>query len=343
MANYTLANLVKAQVKLAGEFASNDTRYRIPAVFKLFLQSSDSFFPDYKTLKTSDTRALEANYWKRTATALTTSGRAHNHTGTGGDSGVLTPSFTTYSATFSMTIKQADTSVFSFQEEFENEIRQKIIDFANGLDTVAVNYLYANRSGVNTAAVKGTFDATNDVYEISAASYGTEAMTITKVVMDVNKYQGVALSVVCDSIVYTDWLKQAAQGAQNATNQAFQFMGITFVHDPSLTATAVALDATYTKGFWIVVPAGTIGVLNWIPKQNREGLETSVNMYGAMYNPVDGLQYAVHSYETRANGTSVNGQKQDVLRETELSIDLAFCHAPSSVANETPLMAFALV
>lgn len=343
MANYTLANLVKAQIKLAGEFAQNDTRFRIPAVFQLFLNGSSRFFPDYKQLKTSDTRAVEANYFKRTAVALTTTGRAHNHTGTGGDSGVLALSFTTYSAKFSMTLKQADTSVYSWQEEFNNEIRQKVIDFANGLDTVAVNYLFSNRSGVNPAAVKGTFDTANDAYEITAATFQDEAIMITKVVMDINKYQGQELAIVCDSIAYTTFLKQAAQGASNATNLSFQFMGTTFVHAPQLTALAVALDVTYTKGAWMAVPAGHIACLDWIPVQNRRGVETSVNMYGSLLNPVDRLQYAVHSYEQRADGTSVNGQKQDVLTETELSIDLSFNHAPSSVANETPIQLFALV
>ena len=343
MANYSLANLVKAQIKLAGEFATNDQRYRIPAVFKLFLQGAEQFFPSYKTLKTSDTRAIEANYFKRTATALVTTGRAHNHTGLGGDSGVQSLSWTTYSAKFSMTLKQADTSVWSFQEEFNNEIRNKVIDFANGLDTVAVNYLFSNRTGVNTASVKGAFDATNDAYEITQATYGDEAISITKVVMDINKYQGQMMDIVCDSISYTTFLKQSAQGSGNNTNLQFQFMGVNFIHAPQLTALASTLDATYVKGFWLVVPKGHVACLDWIPVQNRQGVETSVSMYGNLLNPVDGLQYASHTYEARADGTSVNGQKQDVLTETELSIDLSFNHAPSSTTDETPIFAVVLV
>lgn len=66
-------------------------------------------------------------------------------------------------------------------------------------------------------------------------------------------------------------------------------------------------------------------------------------MRGALLNPTDGLQYAVHSYEERADGTSVNGQKQDVITQTEISIDLSFNHAPDSTATRTPLMAFAIV
>lgn len=342
MANYTLANLVKAQIKLQGEFATNDQRYREPAVFKLFLNGAEQFFPSYKALKTSDTRAVEANYFKRTAQALATTGRSHNHTGTGGDSGVLSLSWETYTTTFSMTLKQADTSVYSWQEEFNNEIRNKVIDYANGLDAVAGTYLFNNKTGVNSASVKGTFDATNDVYEIPVANKD-EVGTIVKIMADVNAYQGQPLDVVCDSYLYSEVLKLANQGAGNANNTSFQFLNMTFVHDPLMGARAVALDATYNKGFGIAVPRGHIACLNWIPKQNRTGVETTVNMYGALLNPVDGLQYAVHSYETRADGTSVNGQKQDVLTETQLSIDLSLNHALDSTATRTPLMAFAIV
>lgn len=342
MANYTLANLVKAQIKLQGEFAANDNRYRIPVVFLMFLRGSQTLFPDYKTLKTSETRAIEANYFKRTAVALG-SAFSHNHTGTGGDSGVVSLSWSAKTRTFTMTLKQANTSVWSFQEEFENEIRQCVIDFANGLESTAATYLFNNRSGVNTAAVKGTFNATNDVYAITQSTYGDEAMMITKVVMDINKYQGIKLNIVCDSIAYTTFLKQAAQGASNSTNLSFQFMGIEFIHDASMTAAAAALDATYTKGMWIAVPEGYVACLDWIPVENRRGIETSVNMYGSLRNPVDGLQYATHTYETRSDGTSVNGQVQDVTTETQMGIYVSFNHAPSSVANETPMMAFVLV
>lgn len=344
MANYTLANLVKAQIKLQGEFAENDQRYRIPEVFRLFLNGAEQFFPTYKELKTSDTRAVESNYFKRTAQALLTTGRAHNHTGTGGDSGILALAWQTYSTTFSMTIKQADTSIYSWQEEFNNEVRNKVIDFANGLDVVAGTYVFDNRTGTSLGTVNGkaTFTAINDAYVIPGANKD-EVATIIKLVADINGYQGQTIDVVCDALLYSEVLKLANQGAGNSTNTSFQFLNTNWILDPAMGARAVALDITYNEGFGVAVPRGHVACADWIPMQNRNGLETTVNMYGALLNPVDGLQYGVHSYEARADGTAVNGQKQDVLTETELSIDLSFNHAPSSVVDETPLMAFAIV
>jgi hypothetical protein len=60
-------------------------------------------------------------------------------------------------------------------------------------------------------------------------------------------------------------------------------------------------------------------------------------------NPVDALMYAMHVYSDRVDGTADGGYTQDVKTETEISIDIAYEIAPLSVANETPVQAFALV
>ena len=341
MANYTLANYVKAQMFLQNEFAANDQRFRNPVVFKTFLNNPERFFPDYKQLKKAVNRPLEANYFKRTAQTLSTAGISDNHTGTGGDSGTLTPAFTPYSNTFSMTLKQANNSIYDWQEEFNDNMRNKIIDFADGLDAAAGQYLFDNRTGVNTAAVKGTFNATNNAYEVASAN-ASEIGTLIKTVLDLNKYQDHEIDVTCDSYLFTEITKLANQGAGNATNTSFQFLGLNFIHDANMHARAIGLDATYNKGFGIAVPRGHIAFLDWIPVQNRQGVETKVNIYSSILNPVDGLQYGGHSYQTRADGTAVNGQTQDVLFQHQLFLYGSFNHAPSSVANETPNFAFAI-
>ena len=106
---------------------------------------------------------------------------------------------------------------------------------------------------------------------------------------------------------------------------------------------AGALVSAYAKGFWIVVPTGTVAILPWIPKQNRIGVETKENVYTSLLNPVDGETYAVHSYETRADDSGNNGYTQDVVTQYQISQDLAFAKAPLITANETPILAFAIV
>ena len=342
MANYGTAALVKAQAKLIGAFASAEKRFRTPEVHNLFLRNTNIMIPGYEQLRTREDRTVETNYFLRTSRALG-SARAHNHTGAQGDSGVLTPSWTTYTDKFASTLKEADNKIYDGQEMFMDKLENSIANFMEGLDAAASGVLFAARTGVNAATAEGAFDATDDVFKITESTNGNRAIQITKMVMDINKYQNTGFTLVCDSIAYNKFQFDAAQGAQNATNTSFQFMGVTFIHDPALTAAAAGLVGAYAKGFWIAVPDGTLAGLPWIPLQNRQGITTSVNTYGQIINPVDGLPYAIHTYESRADGTSKGGYTQDVVIETEISLDMAYEVAPLSTATASAQFAFALV
>ena len=116
-----------------------------------------------------------------------------------------------------------------------------------------------------------------------------------------------------------------------------------FVHSVELGALAAALAAPYTDGFWIAVPEGSLAALPWIPKQNRMGMDTKEQTYGTIVNPIDGITYAIHTYSERSNQSGSNGFTQDELTQYEISNDFALEHAPLTVANETPLQAFAMV
>lgn len=340
--NYTSANLVKAQIALQGAFASQDVRFRAPEVWKAFLAGAGLVIPNLEQLRTREDRDVETNWYVRSARGLG-SARTHNHTGGHGNSSTLTPSFSTVADKFAMSLKQTDNSVL--QDQLNNEYLNSIANFMEGLDEDASDALFNNRTGVNTASVNGTFNGVNDVYEIDydITANGLLSMQVAKTVMDINKYQGGNLMFFCDSVSFMKFQVAAAQGAANSTNYSFQFGGVEFIHDPSLTAKAIALDATYTLGYFEVVAKGNIAGLTWIPKQNREGVNTSVNMYSSLVNPYDGQRYALHTYETRADGTSTNGMTQDVVTEFELSLDVALELAPLSTVDETPVFAFALV
>jgi hypothetical protein len=344
MANYVTSNLALAQGKLIGAFQSGELRYKEPRTFLEILKNSTSFFQNYETLRTREDRTLTAFYTKRTSRSLGT-GRAHNHTGAHGDTGSLTPSWTTYHDHFAWSLKQANNNVYSLPEMLMNEWQNLMANMVEGHETAATAFLYASRSGVNGAAVEGTFNAGTDCFEIDAdatttfGTYNNRAAQITKIVMDINKWGG-NYTVICDSVSYAKFQAQAAQGAANSTNLSFQFMGVTFVHSTELYA---LVSATYTNGYWLAVPFGTVGCLPHIPRENRSGVITKLNDYSSIVNPIDGLQYAVHTYETVGDYTSTGGYTQDTMTEVEASIDLAFDHAPLSTADETSIQAFAIV
>jgi hypothetical protein len=339
MANYANSNLVKAQGRLLAAFERSELRFRDPMVFKLYLEGSPIMFPNSKELRTREDRAISAYYKLRTARTLGT-GRSHNHTGTKGAAGNLDPSWTTYNDVFNTSLKQADNNIYTLAEMFDNELFNVIGNFAEGLEDAAINHMFSNRSGVNTAVSEGTFNGTNDAFEINEASSGERAIQITKSMMDENKYSGEYV-IVCDPIAFNKFEKDANQGSGNSTNLAFQFGGVRFVKSVELGPLATGLG--YTKGFWMALPVGTVAALDWIPVQNRIGVETKENSYGQIQNPVDGLQYAIHSYETRADDTANNGYTQDVVTQYEVSIDVALENAPLSVADASTILAAALV
>jgi hypothetical protein len=297
-------------------------------------------FPNYEELRKREDRTIETNFALRAKRTLGTA-RTHNHTGVKQDTGTLTPTWATNADVFNMSLKQADNSLYDAQEQMNFEVQNVISNFMEGYETQATAFLFSNRSGVNIGTAEGTFDGVDKVFEITAANEN-RAIQISKINVNANKYPDGA-TVFCDSISYAKFEFQAAQGAQNNTNLSFQFNGLTYVHSVELGALAAALVSAYSKGFWIIVPNGTVAVLPWIPKQNRIGVETKENVYTSLLNPVDGETYAVHSYETRADDTANNGYTQDVVTQYQISQDLAFAKAPLSTANETPILAYGIV
>lgn len=341
-ANYAGSDLALAQMKLNAAFANPEMRAIKPMTFAQFVRGNVNIStPDVNDVRTREDRTLAQYYLSRSYRALGT-GRDHLPTGVTSTSNLLTPSFITYNDKFSISQKQADNNVYGFDEMMGHELVNTMKNFDTGNESNATSYLLNNRSAFNTAVADGSFNPTNDVFEISGASLSNQIGMITSSMMDENLWAGYPLLVFCDSISFNQFRFLAAQGATNATNTAFQFNNMTFIKSLDLTASAVALG--YTKGFWIAVPDGTIAVYNWIPKQNRDGLTALPEKYGVVMNPADGLTYAVYSWYQPYNSTSVGGYTQDILYNYELSQDLAFESAPlDRNAGETVMYACALV
>ena len=101
-------------------------------------------------------------------------------------------------------------------------------------------------------------------------------------------------------------------------------------------------DANYPDGIGYAIPTGTIGVVDWIPRQNREGkgdLESYVGGFTTITDPYTGMPFALHAYQQRANTGAAGGDSQDVVMEWEVTVDLSFNHAPMVPAGETTIFA----
>lgn len=348
-AYYADTALAKAQAKLIEKFQAPEMRFTDPAVYRLFLQQSPIMFPAYEALRTREDRTLEAGYRQMIGGSVST-GRSHTHSGNYATSGKLTPSWTTYSFPFAISLKQADNNLYNHDEMNMNSLEGMFKKLVEANEVVATTYLMTNRTHVNGATFTntnddlGVFNGATFVHEIPAstlaglnnfnAMFGSSITTI----MNINKYTG--FSVVCDSIAWAKLNYISAQGQGNANNLSFSLNGITYYHALALNTLAVALG--YTSGFAFAIPDGTIGCLPWIPKQNREGVQTKLQSYSSMINPYDNQLYAIHNYPTAVDGSGTGGYTQDELEQYEGSIDLAFEHAPLSTSGETPIFAFAI-
>jgi hypothetical protein len=346
MANYVPSDLAIGQANLTSAFQRGEMRYRDPVIWKSLLANQPLSTPDYEALRTREDRSFEINFFNRTKRALS-SGRSHAPTGTKSDTTVITPSFATKSDTFYTSIKQADRNVRTLQEMFNHEVQNSVLNFVDELEDLSANFLFNSRSGVNGVSVRGSFNATNDVYEITESTDGNESIHITKMVMDILKYKGLGLDIYCDSIMFTKFDYLRAQGGANSINTEYQFTSgnLTFYHSPDMDAEVLALGGgAYVKGFWLAAPKGMTVALDWIPQQNRKGIQNIANRtYGTIINPIDNLPYALFKYNQGADETANNGYTQDITETCELSLDVSFEDAPLTNAGETVIQAFALV
>jgi hypothetical protein len=323
MANFSASNLVNAQTRLAQKYAAPEMRIQPYPAFALLTANSNVLIEDAANLRTREDRPIEAKLLARQK-RNSGAGRTHNHTGVFGDSGSTTLTWTTKSDVTSISIKLLDKNVIGFEEAVANQIEQCCINILEDKETEAITYLRANRATQQPANIQnGTFNAANDVMEISAADKDKNLFFANARIIMEDNFLGRNLDIIGDSrlAVNAEWL--ANQRTANATNWGYQFGDLNILHSTILR------DANYTDGTALVMPAGTVGALNWIPRQNRQG-EGDPNTYVGMYGTFRyrGYSFAIHTYRQRADTSGSNGNTQDDVIEFELSLDTSYNKAP---------------
>jgi hypothetical protein len=321
MANFDVSNLLTAQTMVSDRYKQPEMRMKPAPAFGLLTSNDNFLIVGAETLKTRDDRAIEAHLLSRTKRTAG-SARAHNHTGTINDSQKVTLTWTTKSDKFAISLKLLDKSVFDFNTVLANKLEQACMNILEDKETEAIAYLRAQRATQQPSTLKGsTFNATNDAIEIDAANASSLIARI-KSAMKQN-YFGGQLDLIADSNLQIAIDALAAQGGSNATNTAYQFPGVRIVESVELA------DSNYAAGIAIGMPQGSVGALNWIPKQNRQGWG-DYNSYNGGFGTFSfmGYTFALHGYASRTDTSASNGDVQDVTMEFELSLDSSFNKAP---------------
>lgn len=320
MANFSTGNLVTAQAMVADQYAAPELRMKPAPAFALMTANSNFLVQSAETLKTRDDRAIEAHLFSRTKRA-TGSARTHDHTGAIDETQKVDLTWTTKRDLFAISLKLLDKSVYDFNTVLANKLAQACMNILEDKETEALAYLASVKATQQPSIKGGSFNAANDAVEISAND-AEKIFQRIRSIMRQNYFPG-QLDIIADPGLAASAEFLAAQGSGNATNYGFQFNGLNIAESVELD------DANYAAGAAYVMPAGSVGALNWIPKQNRDGwgdFNSYVGGYG-VFNFM-GFTFALHGYAQRADTSGTNGDAQDVKMEFELSLDSSFNAAP---------------
>lgn len=302
--------------------------------FQLLTGNENFLVVGAETLKTRDERPIEAHLLKRTVRTPTAS-RTHDHTGPLDDSMKVVLAWTSKADTFSISMKLLDMNIFDFNTVLANKLEQACMNILEAKETEAIAYLRAQRATAS-AALKGvTFNATNDVIEVTDADKNLFFQRL-KSAMRQNYFNSSNLDVIADSLLYGWGEYIGRQGAANQTNLGYQFQGVDVVESIELN------DAAYPLGSGLSFEKGSVCALNWIPKQNRQG-KGDYNTFNGGFGTFQfmGYTFALHGYSQRANTSALNGNSQDVTMEFELSLDSSYNKAPlSTIAGRSDSVVF---
>lgn len=336
MANFTPSNLVKGQAIFNSKYLSGEWRMPDTAALSVAYQGAKAN-PLLSELRKREDRLVSAFLPIRKTKAAATE-RLFNHTGTRGDSLEVPVTWETSIDTFSISLKQNDNNVISFDENWASQMQNSVFNVLSDADTKFIANLTADRTQQNVEGTIGAFDGTDFVLENPATNDQYFFQEI-RANMNQNLYKGQLLAIA-DSIAAIKASRNIQQGQGNATNLGWQFENMTIAQ--STSAILSGLTDTYA-GAALAFPMDLAGIVPWIPKQNRKPLDPVAMMsvngdFGSIQVPVldnEGrtiynLDLAVHAYAEKADTSAANGSKQDVLIQVEVSLDTAYISAPLS-------------
>lgn len=271
----------------------------------------------------------------------TGSARAYDHSGSKNDSTSTNATFTTYTADFRYSIKESDRTIWELAEIQSKQILSAMIALHESIESGLVTWMNTNRSQVVESLTprSGTWDASNYIFQINGNDE-SRWMQRSKGFMREQKYKGIYDTIV-DEYLFQEAEHLVQQGQGNSTNTSYQATGLNGMVSQDITVGAAYVG----QGF--MFPQGTVGILPWIPKLNRQGFGDAGSNGGYYTNISDpfgtGLNFAVHELYTGADNQSTSGERQDVNVDVEISVDLAPVKALMSTANASPIFSYGVL
>lgn len=340
MANYASSVLAKGQSVVTARNQAPEQRRKMPTVMELALRNQEYSIPNAADLRKSDLRTVEI-YYQKDVTAGAGTAKAHNHSGTYGDSGKVELTYVTHVEKIQLPRKIAQNNILTYEQMFNNLYEMKWKNLRTRHDTSALAFLLAQRCQLSAAVINaGIASANPGVWEDTNFSLGIDAansslfMQKVKSFMAARKYTG-ELDVVADLQLSDAFDFAMQQGAGNNTNTAFQFAGA------NVSRTQDVVSSAYSLGALFAMPAKSFAALQWNDPLNRKGVNSGENEVGILTTAADpfgsGAVADVSMYTQRAD-TSANtsgGSLQDIVDEWELSLTVAYALPPISTSGDS--------
>lgn len=333
MANYTASALLAAQAKFIPTFESPEVRRKQDPALMLALKNMEVTIPSHQELRKKDDRAVKA-YIKTKRAASATTAKAHNHTGTKADSKEVTLAWVKFIEPFTIYLKQGQSNIFNYAEQLAHEMAESARNIHSRAGTAALAYLQSNRCQLAAPSTgnSGTWNAANFALEVDAVDKDRFLQNMASF-MRVQSFRG-QYDAILDAEQYRKMQFILNQGTANNQNLAWQAADFA-----TIAETTEVIDATYTNGSGLIMPANSFAGLPWNDLVNRTGkgdYDSVLGGYGMVADPLgSGVNFDFHAYTTRADGSSQGGGVQDEVLEAEMSLTIGWVLPPLSTADES--------
>lgn len=342
MANYSALRWDAFKYKLNAAMSAPEFRKSPAPTLQTLLGNTNFLVPASEMermlgVKQSDQDTVAIKILNKQSISVTNA-RAAAHTGSKNDGTSVNATFTTYTANYGYSLKEADRTIMELAEIQSKQIMSAIIALHEDIESGMVAWMNTNKSQVVESLTPRScgWDAANFKALVAQSDYSRWMQRI-KGFMREQKYKGVYQAIV-DEALYQEGEYLVQQGQGNNTNLGWQALDLN--GDVSQNITVAAGSA----GSGFIFPFGTVGVIPWIPKLNRQGFgDAGAN--GGFYTTLDdpfgtGLKFAVHERYVAADNESTSGETQDVNVFVEISVDLAPIKSVMSTANASPIFLF---
>lgn len=307
-------------------------------ILEIFKKDREYTVPSLSAIRQASTQATTALYLKKKDFTINTS-KSCTPTGEQSGSGKVDLTWVERGFTIYTSFKQHGGNEVSMARALSNDLFNAEASFwtgANGIDSLLLAYLEANKSGAN-AGSSGTFDATNDIMWI-ANSNKNRFYNLVTADMQMNNYMP-----IYNDAHNTAWTAEQQyfvnQGAGNSVNTQFQFAGFEFMPSNLIVPGTIGSN-TYISTHYMV-PDGGVAILDWNNPLNREGRVSGNESWGT-FQSIFHPEFTFDLFKVTGcdNTTEDGGGTQDYTEKWEFTLTYALAKQPIAAAGETPIFKY---